>query len=115
MNFEQGDIVLTRYPHADFSSGKKRPALVISNHTFNAQQMDLITCLITSNLERDPLGVIIEARDLVEGTLPVTSRIKPYRIFTTEKTIIDKKLGKISKQKLSETFKQLQKVFVEQN
>jgi len=113
MNFEQGDIVLMQYPHSDLSSKKKRPALVLSNSAFNVHQHDLITCLITSNLENDPLGVIIEARDLTTGSIPVTSRIKPYRIFTAERKIIEKKLGKISKQKLNETFKQIQKVFEE--
>ncbi|MFH0970400.1 MAG: type II toxin-antitoxin system PemK/MazF family toxin [Candidatus Diapherotrites archaeon] len=110
MSYEQGDIVLMYYPNTDLSTGKKRPALVVSNSAFNSRQDDLITCLITSNIEQDPLGVIIDFHDLSEGSLPVRSRIKPYRIFTAKKGVIEKKLGVISKRKLNETFEKIQKV-----
>ncbi len=87
MNYDQGDIVLMPYPYPDLSSSKKRPALVISNSLFNPKQEDLITCLITTNLEQDSHSVIIDSKDLVIGSLPAKSKIKPYRIFTAEKKL----------------------------
>ena len=76
MNYEQGEIVLLRFPFSDLSSSKQRPALVLSPHSFNAAQEDVITCLITSHIESDSYGVIIQPQDMGNGFLPTKSRIK---------------------------------------
>ncbi|MDQ6815598.1 MAG: type II toxin-antitoxin system PemK/MazF family toxin [Bacteroidota bacterium] len=35
MNYKNGDIVWVKFPFTDASSGKLRPALIISNDTVN--------------------------------------------------------------------------------
>ncbi len=46
--FEFGDIVLVPFPFTDQSATKKRPAVVISSHTYNSERPDLIIMAVTS-------------------------------------------------------------------
>lgn len=45
--YNQGDIVVVDFPFTDASQTKKRPALVLSNHTVN-QTGDYLLVMITS-------------------------------------------------------------------
>ena len=91
--YEQKDIVLIQFPYTDFSLAKKRPALILSNMSLNKIQ-DVICCLVTTKPRDNDL--LIEKRSFESGKLPFKSFIRPYRIFTINKHIIYKKLGKIN-------------------
>ena len=90
MNYSQRDIVLMPFPYTDLTGAKKRPALIISN---NSLKEDYICCLITSNPSED--GLEIKKEHFESNPLPLKSWIKPHRIFTINKNIIQKKLCKI--------------------
>ena len=51
--YKPGDLVLVRFPFTDFSTLKKRPALVLSSPGFTAQQGDVVVMAMTSQPQRD--------------------------------------------------------------
>ena len=97
--FNQRDVVLLPFPYSDLSGSKKRPAVIISNKKLNKSE-DRICCLITSNSSKD--GIFIKNNYFESGELPFKSWIKPYRLFTVNENIINKKLGTLTKEFHSE-------------
>ena len=95
-SIEQRSIILIPFPYTDLSGAKKRPALVISTLDFNIKSEDTICCLITSNPEDRQYSIKITNRDMESGFLEFESKIKPYRIFTVNKKLIYKILGKLN-------------------
>ena len=93
--YEQGEIVLAPFPFTDLSMTKQRPVLIISNDSYNDKTQDLVTCGITSNPKNTDFSVLITNKDLINGELPVESRIKIDKLFTLSQSVIKKKLGKI--------------------
>jgi mRNA interferase MazF len=53
--FSFGDVVLVPFPFTDQSGTKKRPAGVVSSHSYNASRRDIVIMAITSQV-RTPLG-----------------------------------------------------------
>lgn len=106
--FNQGDILIVPFPFSDLTSVRQRPVLVLSKKEYNEKYEDIITCGITSNLKDSKYSVLIDTSDLIEGSIPVKSRIKIDKLFTLEQSIIIKKMGRISK----ETFGRVRKEFV---
>ncbi len=98
--FEGGEVVLVPVPFTDLSQTKRRPVLVVSNLKHNMATRDFISCGITSNLGNRPYSVLLDPSDMMEGVLPVRSRIKYDKIFTLEKNLVIKRIGKISSEKL---------------
>ena len=106
--FEQGNIVIVPFPFSDLSGSKQRPVLVLSKSDYNKNTDDIITCGITSNLKDSQHSVIIDNNHLVEGKIPIISRIKVDKLFTLEKSIVKKIIGKVNKQ----TFETVKKEFL---
>ena len=50
-----GEVVLVPFPFTDQSGVKKRPAVIVSSASYNANRRDLIIMAITSQV-RQPLG-----------------------------------------------------------
>ena len=94
----KGDIVVLPFPFSDLSDSKKRPALVVAQ----LEGKDIILCQITSKYRNDKYSVILENSDLKEGNLNLTSRIRPNRIFTADKSIILYKIGSLTDEKINE-------------
>lgn len=98
---ESGEVVLVPFPFTDLSQIKRRPVLVLSSQKHNRTSKDFISCGITSNLENRRNSVLLDPSEMTEGSIPVRSRIKYDKIFTLEKGLILKGLGKVSPQKLA--------------
>ena len=49
------DVVLVPFPFTDQSGTKKRPAVIVSSHGYNASRRDTVIMAITSQV-RTPLG-----------------------------------------------------------
>lgn len=96
--FEQGDIIVVPFPFTDLSRLKQRPVLVLSNKEYNQKTKDIVTCGITSNLKDTNYSVIFNNSDLIEGQIPVKSRIKVNKIFTLSQSIVKKKVAKVNSQ-----------------
>ena len=96
---DSGKVVLVPFPFTDLSQIKRRPVLVLSNRNHNGTSRDFICCGITSNLANRRNSVLLEPSGMVEGEIPVRSRIKYDKVFTLEKSLVVKELGKVSQQK----------------
>ena len=105
--FIKGDIVVIPFPFSDLSSSKRRPALVL----VDLKGKDLILCQITSRSVFDDLAVILRSDDIENGTLNAISNIRPNKIVTADESIILYKLGKIKKEKLTETVDKITNMF----
>lgn len=107
ISFEWGQIVLVRFPFTDQHGNKQRPAVVISRSAYNQARPDIILMAVTSQI-RSELGwgeAVIE--DWKTAGLLKPSLIKPI-VFTAEKSIIRKTLGK-----LEETDNKILKIIIE--
>lgn len=93
--FNQGDIVIVKFPFTDGSEFKKRPALVISNNKIGAFD-DLLLVQITSKLNKDGLSISINNEDCLKE-LPLKSYIRPHKIFTVHKNLILSKISEVNK------------------
>lgn len=88
-----GDVVLV--PFTDQTETKKRPAAVVSSAAYHRERSDVILVAVTSQV-RGALGI---------GEAPVTgwkeaglinpSILKPI-LFTLERSLVVKRLGKLS-------------------
>ena len=107
---KRGDIVLVSFPFTDLSSSKRRPALVISPDAFNEQHQDVVLVAITSQ-PSDESTVTIEERDCVDGTLPVTSFVKVPKLFTTNSTLVLRKMCALRPEKLDAVLAEVRRFF----
>ena len=98
-SIEQRSIILMPFPYTDLSGAKKRPSLVVSSTDFNSRNDDVICCLITSNPEDSQHSIKINNKDMENGYLEFDSKVKPYRIFTINKKLIYKVLGRLNSAK----------------
>lgn len=48
--FEFGDVVLVPFPFTSQTISKKRPALIVSSHTYNVSRPDVVLMAVTSQL-----------------------------------------------------------------
>ena len=94
----KGDVVVVPFPFSDLSASKKRPALVIAT----LEGDDLILCQVTSKARYDKYSITLENSDFKEGSLDIESNIKPNKLFTADKSIVQYKIGSIKDKKLKE-------------
>ena len=90
-----GDVVLVPFPFTDQSGTKKRPAVIVSSHGYNASRRDTVIMAITSQV-RTPLG-FGEAMlgDWQGAGLVKESVLKP--VFTTiEQGLVVRVMGHLS-------------------
>jgi mRNA interferase MazF len=96
--FKQGEILIVPFPFSDLSTIRQRPVLVISNNKYNENSEDIITCGITSNIKDSQFSVLIDNNNLLEGNIPIKSRIKVDKLFTLEKNIVIKKIARVKEE-----------------
>ncbi len=110
IKYEQGNIVLAPFPFTDLSTTKQRPILIISNNQYNNKTQDLVTCGITSNPKDTDFSVLINNNDLINGKIPIASRIKVDKLFTLSQDIIKKKLDMVKIEILEKVKKEFLKL-----
>ncbi len=96
--FNQGDILIVPFPFSDLSTVRQRPVLVLSNLKYNKSSEDLVTCGITSNIKDSNYSMLIDNKNLLEGSIPIKSRIKVDKLFTLHRNIVIKKIGRLNKE-----------------
>lgn len=92
----KGDVVVIPFPFSDLSASKRRPALVVANLGGN----DVILCQITSVARNDRFSISLIRSDFKDGKLRVESRIRPNRLFTADRSIIEYKAGTLTNEKV---------------
>ncbi|MGR3811356.1 type II toxin-antitoxin system PemK/MazF family toxin [Jiulongibacter sp. NS-SX5] len=94
--------VIVPFPFSDLSNAKKRPAFVL----LEAEKEDLILCQITSK-PYDENSIKISAEDFKVGDLPIESYVRPFKVFTANRSIILKTVGKLNEVKTQEVLSKL--------
>lgn len=102
----KGDVVVIPFPFSDLSASKKRPALVVTS----LEGDDLILCQITSKERFDNYALSLAASDFKTGQLAVESVIRPNRLFTADRAIIDYKIGTLKQSKIIEVVDKICKI-----
>lgn len=90
--FVKGDVVVIPFPFSDLTNSKKRPALVLSDFAGD----DVILCQITSQFIKDNYVVSIADSDFISGSLHKPSNIRPNRLFTADRRLIERKIGSLN-------------------
>jgi mRNA interferase MazF len=89
--FIKGDIVVLPFPYSDLSASKKRPAMVLAD----LKGDDIILCQITSQFVKDVYAIALDNSDFIKGSHNKPGNIRPNRLFTADKSIIDRKIGTV--------------------
>lgn len=95
MNLKQKDLVLLPYPYSNLKEDKVRPALILSNESFNKRSRDCIVVPLTSVIKDDPSSVLVSQEDMDEGTLIRPSRIRADKIFNVEQRLVKMRIGSV--------------------
>lgn len=105
--FVAGDIVLVLFSFSNLQGKKLRPAMVLANAEFN----NIILCQITSKPYSSKKAIKLSQTEFAEGSLPITSYIRPDKLFTAEASIIEKLAGKLNKKKRQVVVGVIRKMF----
>lgn len=105
--FAIGDVVVALFPFSNLKGNKLRPALILANAEFG----NFIICQITSKSYSSKTAIKLASTDFSQGKLPITSYIRPDKLFTIESSIIKNVSGKLTKEKKHNVLKAIQKIF----
>ena len=103
--FVKGEVVVLPFPFSDLSATKKRPAVVVATLSGD----DIILCQITSEARLDNYSIILKTEDFEVGGLQQTSRIRPNKIFTADKSLVLYKAGLLREKKM----RQIEEILVQ--
>lgn len=94
MTYKAFDVVAVPFPFTDRDATKRRPALVISNETFNAQHQQVVLAMITSTTDTIwPSDVSLD--DWHEAGLTVACHFR-LKLFTLDQALLVKTIGHLS-------------------
>ena len=105
--FVKGDVVVLPFPFSNLTKSKRRPALVVAN----LEGDDIILCQITTEARIDDYSIVLTNNDFKQGSLNLTSIIRPNRLFTADKSIILYKIGSLKESKIKEVEAEIIKIF----
>jgi len=90
---EAWQVVVVPFPFSDRQEEKKRPALVLSNKTFNARGSSVMA-MITSSAH-DPWPGDSNIQDLPAAGLQVPCKVR-LKLFTLDNRLIARAAGRLS-------------------
>jgi len=99
----KGDVVVILFPFSDFSTGKRRPALVVAD----LKGDDIILTQITTSRRADDYSISLTQSDFQSGGIWQNSNIRPNRLFTVDSKIITKVAGRLSQGKTNEVINKI--------
>lgn len=102
-----GSVVLVTFPFSNLKGLKVRPALVLATVEFS----NLILCQITSKPYTSKIAICIKSKDFSNGGLPVTSYVRPDKLFTADITLIKGIAGELSPGVNNKILKSVRKLF----
>ena len=96
--FVAGDVVVIPFPFSDLSGKKRRPSLIIKKIAGN----DYLLCQITHSSYHQSEEIKIEKKDFERGGLRHSSFIRFTKVFSTDESLIEYKIGSLKKEKMTE-------------
>ena len=112
-SYRPGDIVLVRFPFTNLESEKKRPALVISETSYSTNLKLYLMAMITSQIEAPEISGDLLIHEWQKSGLLYPSRLRLAKMATIEDSLIDKKMGVVSKFNHKPISKKLQEILKE--
>lgn len=88
--YESGEVVLIAFPFSATTTRKRRPALIL----LDAGDEDIIVARITSQPQSSQFDV--ELKQWQASGLKVQSWVRVHKLATLEKTLIERRLGKLA-------------------
>lgn len=107
--FAVGEVVLVSFPFSNLKGQKIRPAFVLARVEFN----NLILCQITSKLYASKTAIRIDNKSFKKGNLPITSYVRPDKLFTADLSIISKSIGRLNPAVTSSILKNIRSIFTD--
>lgn len=102
-----GSVVSVTFPFSNLKGQKVRPALVLANVEFD----NFILCQITSKPYTSKIAICIKSVDFSKGSLPVTSYVRPDKLFTADADIVKDVIGELSPKIKNKILKNVRKLF----
>lgn len=102
--YKKWDIILVPFPFTNLKTTKKRPALIISPDEYN-EKLYVVIAFITSKLDIENRLGDYKIKEWEKSNLPKPSMIR-MKFATIDKSIIVKKIGRLSEKDMNE-FKKL--------
>lgn len=93
MTSKQWDVVVVPFPFSNQPGAKRRPALVLSDRTFNARGHTVLAMITTSGHRSWPGDVLLSDYKIAGLHAPCLARLK---IFTLDNRLILKGIGHLS-------------------
>ena len=87
----RGDVILVRFPFADGTGVKRRPAVVVSSPAYHRAGQEVVLAAVTSNVRRRLLGDHL-IRDWERAGLLFPSVVTGI-LRTVKRTMIERRLG----------------------
>ena len=100
-SFVKGDVVVVPFPFSQAAGEKRRPALVLAAWPC-LNTSDYLLCLISAQHVPEPYIMILEESDVENGSLDRQSYLRPTYLFTVAEARIERKVGTLIPEKLSE-------------
>jgi len=94
---KQQDLVWISIPYSSLEQSKVRPAVIVSNDSYNDKSQDIVVCAVTSKLDGMPYSILIDTSNLSIGKLPVKSRIRADKIMQIEKNLVIRQFAQLNK------------------
>ena len=104
------DVVLLSFPFTDLSATKVRPAVVVSPDNYNQTSQDVVVVLVTMNTSRrGAFDLLLEKShpEFLQTGLRYDSAIRIDKVFTLNRRLIVKALGRFGPQLKGAVEKQL--------
>lgn len=102
-----GDVVVVQFPFSNLKGGKLRPALVLATAEFD----NFVLCQITSKSYASQTAIHLESGDFSRGSLPITSYIRPDKLFTCDPAIIEYVAGRLTDKKFDKVLTAVRSLF----
>ena len=109
--YKKWDIILVPFPFTDLKTSKKRPALIISPDKYN-EKFDVVIAFITSKLDSEYRSGDYKILEWEKSNLPKPPMIRT-KFATIDKSVILKKIGRLSEKDVNGFKKSLISFFAE--
>lgn len=107
MKLDAGHLVLLPFPHTNLKAGKKRPALVLTDATYNEASRDVVLAYVTSQPQSGPWTVPVAGQDLASGSLALDSWVRVDRLATVDKKLVLRAVARLNAKTLRQVRAQL--------
>ncbi len=94
---QQRSVVILPFPFYDLQRRKARPAIIMSNDKYNERSDDVVAVPLTSNLRPSEYSMLVTSRDMEYGELVMDSNVRIDKVFSVEKKIIARRIGRVDK------------------